>query len=112
MTVIFDGKKFALEKEKELKIRVAALHVTPVLVSILVGTNEASSLYTKLKQNAAKRIGIDFVIKKLPETATKEEIISLITELSNDQKVNGIMVQLPLPPKLEKWKAKIMKAID
>jgi methylenetetrahydrofolate dehydrogenase (NADP+) / methenyltetrahydrofolate cyclohydrolase len=111
MTIKFDGKKFASEKEKELKIRVSALNTTPTLVSILIGTDRGSAIYTNLKQAAAKRVGINFVVKKFPSTVEPEGIIDLIKKLNKDKKVNGIMVQLPLPPALKKQTSKILKTI-
>ena len=111
MTIIFDGKKFAEEKEKELKIRVGALHETPKLVSILVGDDKASTIYTNLKQKAAKRIGAKFEIKKFPDNTPTEEIIKTIKKLNEDKKVHGIMVQLPLPKKLKSKTKSILQTI-
>ncbi len=101
MAIIFDGKKFAKEKESLLKEKISKLKTTPKLVSILVGNDEASVLYTNLKQKAAKRVGIKFEIKKFPSIVTRDTLIDLINKLNKDKSVNGIMVQLPLPNQLK-----------
>lgn len=112
MGIIFDGKKFANEKEEILKTKVSTLKIKPKLISILVGNDKASSLYSALKQNAAKRIGLGFEIKKLSQDTSAEEIINLIKKLNTDKKVNGIMVQLPLPKALKTKTQKILNTID
>ncbi len=98
MTYIFDGRKFAQEKEKALKRFVIALQkkgITPTLVAILIGENPASKLYVSLKQKAAERIGINFKLIRLDEV-NKTDIIHLIEECNQSNEVHGIMVQLPI----------------
>lgn len=109
--MVFNGKEFAKQKEDILKEKIQNLKVTPKLVSILIGNDKASELYTKLKQNAAERVGIAFEVKRLKNDTPFEELISLIEKLNNDEKVHGIMIQLPLPTKLEKRKTKILNTI-
>src|SRR5258708_18199826 len=111
MGTIFDGKRFAKDKEEELKTKVSELRTKPKLVSILLGNDKASLLYTNLKEKTAKRIGAKFEIKKLPSDTSPEKIIGLIIKLNNDKKVNGIMLQLPLPKELSKFKIKILNSI-
>lgn len=110
--IVFDGKNFATTKESELKLRVEKLPHSPKLVSILVGNDKASLLYTNLKEKAAKKVGINFIIKKFPDTTTPEKLISEIEKLNNDTKVNGLMVQLPLPANLKTKTKKILNTID
>lgn len=113
MTIIFDGKAFAKVKEIILKKKVSGLKTKPKLVSILVGNDDASILYTNLKKKAATRIGIKFEIKRLPEETSPQDIIKMIKELSGDKSVHGIMVQLPLPEKIkDTWKKKILQSIS
>jgi methylenetetrahydrofolate dehydrogenase (NADP+)/methenyltetrahydrofolate cyclohydrolase len=112
MTNIFDGKKFARDKEILLAEKIKKDKLKLKLVTILVGSDEASVLYTKLKANAAKRVGINFEIKKLDATVTPEKIIDIIMKLNHDKKVNGIMIQLPLPGKLKTKTSKIINSID
>src|SRR5260221_5205317 len=112
MTTTFNGKQFAAEKEKILAEKISKLKSTPKLVSILIGTDKASVLYTNLKQKTAKRIGIDFEIKKFKDDVSVDDLIDLINKLNKDKKVNGIMVQLPLPEKLKTKTKKILNSID
>jgi len=112
MTIVFDGKKFASEKEKILKEKISSLKRKPKLVSILVGSDPASILYTNLKQKAADRVGAEFLIIKLQNSAKPEEIIRLIDSLNKDRTVDGIMVQLPLPEEIRDYKLPIINSID
>jgi len=101
MAIIFDGKKLAGELAEKLDRDVTEFKVktgiTPKLVSILVGDDPASVLYTKIKQKKAKSVGIDFIKKEFPENVEPEELISVIEQLNKDNSVHGIMIQLPLP---------------
>ena len=75
--------------------------IQPCLATILVGDNQASATYVKNKQTAANSAGILTRDFKLPENVTRNELISIIEELNRDDKVHGILVQLPLPPQIE-----------
>lgn len=75
--------------------------IQPCLATILVGDNQASTTYVKNKQTAANSAGILTRDFKLPENVTRNELISIIEELNRDDKVHGILVQLPLPPQIE-----------
>jgi len=102
--IIFDGKKLAAEEERILKEKVDRLKtkgVIPKLVSILIGENPESELYLGLKKKAAERVGIKMEIAKFSEKVRSDEVIKYIENLNKDQKVHGIMVQLPLPKSLE-----------
>ena len=101
MTVVFNGKKLAAEKEKILQRRLEALvgklGFAPKLVAILVGDNPASQIYLRLKGEAAQRVGIGFEKKEFPENVDPQEVILEIERANRDDRVWGIMVQLPLP---------------
>lgn len=112
MAVIFDGKKFAQEREEILKKRVEGLKIKPRLASVLVGSNPASVLYINLKKRAASRVGVEFVVFKLKGGVGGGEVIKLIEKLNLDKKVNGIMVQLPLPLSLRGRTRSILNTID
>lgn len=112
MARVFDGNVFAKGKEKGLKEEVSKLSLKPKLVSILVGENPASILYTKLKQKAGRRIGVIFEIKRFPESVKSIEIVEFIKKLNDDKSVHGIMVQLPLPKSLKLKTRTILNAID
>jgi methylenetetrahydrofolate dehydrogenase (NADP+)/methenyltetrahydrofolate cyclohydrolase len=115
MAVIFDGKAFAVEKEEALKMRVLGLKtrgVNPKLASILIGSDPASKLYVGLKKKAAERIGAELDVYYIPENSKIEDVLLLISTLNLDDTVNGIMVQMPLPEKLEKFRDRIVNLIS
>jgi methylenetetrahydrofolate dehydrogenase (NADP+)/methenyltetrahydrofolate cyclohydrolase len=87
----FDGKAFAEEIEAKVKNKVTILAKKPRIVSVLVGDDPASALYTKLKKAAAERVGIDFEIVKLDLLGNE------IEEIAKRDEVTGIMLQLPVP---------------
>ncbi len=115
MAVIFDGRKFAEEKEATLAIRVLGLkarNVYPKLASILVGNNPASELYVNLKKKAAEKIGAEVDIYFIKENSKVDDLILLIDTLNVDETVNGIMIQLPLPKSFSKFKKQIIESIN
>jgi methylenetetrahydrofolate dehydrogenase (NADP+)/methenyltetrahydrofolate cyclohydrolase len=95
--MIFDGKAFAREIEEQAKAEVEKMAVKPKIVSIVVGDDPASVLYTRLKQTAAKRVGIQFEVVKLDKDSRFEEIDSRIRQIGKREDVTGVMVQLPIP---------------
>ncbi len=97
---ILDGKQIAHDIREELKDRVAKLKengTTPGLGVLLVGNNPASRSYVTAKERACEEIGLYSNEVTLPETATKEEILAVVESFNNDEKIHGILVQLPLP---------------
>lgn len=115
MAIIFDGKKFAKEKEDSLRMRVLGLKargIYPKLASLIIGNDPASELYVNLKKKAAERISAEVDIYKLGENTRIIDILTLIKTLNIDKNVNGIMVQLPLPGKLTDKKDQIIGAIS
>lgn len=105
MSIIFDGKTFASQREEKLKEKVRVLKekgITPCLASILVGDNQASKLYVGLKKKAAERVGIRLEVF---------DSIDEIERLNKDKSVHGIMIQLPLPPELQDSKFQILDSI-
>ena len=103
MVVVIDGKRIAKEIREELKKRVEKLkekNIKPTLAIILVGDNPASILYITNKQKAAREVGIECIIHKFSEEAEEEEVLGLIQRLNEDEKIHGIIVQLPLPKHL------------
>lgn len=112
---VFDGRKFAKEKEALLSNKVEQLRkrgIIPKLAVILVGDDPASKIYIGLKQETAKRIRVSLQLIKLKQTMV-QQLLHLIKELNTDSSVYGIMVQLPLPGKLNQLKTKdlILNAI-
>ena len=110
MAIIFDGRKFAQEKEKELRERVRKLKVKPKLVVVLVGDSPASQLYVMKKKEAAERVEIKFELKKFKKSASEQTIIDFIKKKNGEKAVTGIIVQLPLPKKFNE--IKIRRAIN
>ena len=96
-----NGKVIASNLNKELKDKLQRLktkyNIIPTLVVILVGNNPASSVYVKNKKIKAEEIGINSEVKKLEASTTEEELLKLIDTYNEDNKVDGILVQLPLP---------------
>lgn len=107
MYQIIDGKKISQEIKDELKEKVAAMAKEGkkvALAVIQVGNDPASSVYVRNKKKACEYIGIESLSYELPEETTEEELVALIEKLNADTKVNGILVQLPLPKHINEEK--------
>jgi methylenetetrahydrofolate dehydrogenase (NADP+)/methenyltetrahydrofolate cyclohydrolase len=107
MYQIIDGKKISQEIKDELKGQVAKLKeqgTTVTLAVIQVGSDPASSVYVGNKKKACAYIGIESLAYELPEETTEDELLGLICRLNEDNKVNGILVQLPLPKHISESK--------
>lgn len=102
---IIDGKKVAQEVREAVAAEVAAMKAqglpAPGLATVLVGEDPASQVYVRMKQKACAKAGIESYGYHLPATASQEEVESLVKELNDDPKINGILVQLPLPKGLD-----------
>ncbi|MEM4633723.1 MAG: bifunctional 5,10-methylenetetrahydrofolate dehydrogenase/5,10-methenyltetrahydrofolate cyclohydrolase [Candidatus Anstonellaceae archaeon] len=94
---IIDGNKMAEEILSQAKKQIASLPAKPCLVILIAGENPASLIYTKKKAEDCQKVGIISKTIKLPASASKEQIISEIKKLNEDNSVDGILVQLPLP---------------
>ena len=101
MPHILDGKKVAQKLKDQLKVEIENIKLKfnriPGLAVIQVGNVAASSVYVKAKTKAAKEVGINVIDHHLEESTNQNELINLINELNNNDDVNGILVQLPLP---------------
>lgn len=100
MPQLIDGKKISAEIKDELKEKVRKLKedgVSVCLAVIQVGNDPASSIYVNNKKKACAYVGIESLAYELPEETTQKELVALIEKLNADGKVNGILVQLPLP---------------
>ena len=98
--IIMDGRALAQETEGRLTDearRLKSSGVEPTLATILVGDDQASKVYVGSKHKAAGRVGIASVSHQLPEGTSAHELGSLIDELNSDGRINGILLQLPLP---------------
>jgi len=100
MAKIIDGKAISLQIREEIKAEVEKMKeagVTPGLAVIIVGEDPASKVYVKNKRLACENTGIYSELYELPESTTEEELLELIKRLNADEKIDGILVQLPLP---------------
>ena len=101
MSHILDGKKVAQKLKDRLKIDIenikSKFDCVPGLAVVQVGNVAASSVYVKAKTKAAKEVGINVYDHHLEETAKQDNLINLINHLNNNEDVDGILVQLPLP---------------
>lgn len=97
---LLNGKELAQKLQQEMTQEVTALKekgLQPGLAVILVGEDPASQVYVRNKERAANNIGMYSVVYRLPETTSEADLIAKIEELNHDDKVHGILVQLPLP---------------
>lgn len=113
-TRIIDGKSIARELRKELKEKIQGYRgqgiPAPKMVVILVGEDPASQVYVANKEKACGWVGIESETFRMPAATTQEELLAKVRELNQDHTVNGILVQLPLPPQLDA--EPILRAID
>ena len=113
MAQIIDGKRISQEIKDELKEEVAALKAQGIegsLAVIQVGEDPASSVYVRNKKKACEYIGIHSLSYELPEETTEEELLDLIASLNENDAVNGILVQLPVPKHIDA--DKVIRAIS
>jgi len=94
---IINGKKIANEILSDLKKKIKKQGITPCLSVILVGNDPSSHLYVKMKEKVAQSIGVEIRKHVLSAQVSEEEILKLINSLNKDSKINGILVQMPLP---------------
>jgi len=104
--IILDGKKLAGEIEESLKLRVQRIkeknsNRTPVLATILVGSDPASATYVKMKASACLRVGLEPKRIELPQTTETRRLIEVIDELNADENVFGILLQHPVPSQID-----------
>ena len=106
--MIIDGKKAADELREELKKKVAELKSTyntvPGLTVILVGEDAPSKIYVRNKEKSAIEVGINSEVIRYPADLEEKVLLDKIIELNNNEKVSGILVQLPLPKHINKRK--------
>ena len=103
MSKIIDGKKISGEIKDELKKKVSNLKIKPCLVVISVGDNPASKVYVGQKEKCANYIDINYIHKHY-DNIKDDDLIKEIDKLNKDKKVNGIIVQLPLPDGMDEKK--------
>ncbi len=104
MASIIDGKAVASEIRAKIKKDVEQLRskgIVPGLAAVLVGDNPASQVYVRNKRKACEEAGIYSEEHKLPADLKQEELVKLVNDLNIDKKINGILIQLPLPKHID-----------
>jgi len=110
---IIDGKAIAADIRKEIAVDVASLkqrNVIPGLAVVLVGEDPASRVYVTMKEKACDQTGIFSDEYKLPAETTEAQLLALIDDLNRNEKIDGILVQLPLPDHIDE--NKVLEAIS
>lgn len=104
MVLILDGKKLSNEIKDNLRKKIDKYDKKPGLAIILIGNKSDSKIYVKMKKKACNYVGINNYDYYYDENTEEEIIINKINELNNNNNINGILVQLPLPKKYNKEK--------
>jgi methylenetetrahydrofolate dehydrogenase (NADP+)/methenyltetrahydrofolate cyclohydrolase len=102
--LILDGKEVAQASTENLLVRVKKLNGfgrAPKLVAVLVGDDPASSTYVNMKERACHSLGIETEIKRLSKDTSTAELIKIIIDLNHDEKVDGILLQHPVPNQID-----------
>ena len=112
--ILLDGKALSEKIKEEVKVEVAQLveekQITPGLAVILVGNDAASATYVASKAKSCKNAGIYSVVHEMPESITQEELLETIARMNENPKLDGILVQLPLPKHIDT--TVVLEAID
>ena len=113
---LLEGKVFAAKLKEEAGKKAQDLKakygITPGLAVIIVGENPASQVYVRNKHKACTELGFYSEGVELPATTTREELLAEIQRLNNDEKIHGILVQLPLPKELQPYESEVLEAIN
>lgn len=111
---LLDGRQLAKtikeELAEEVNRRKAAGHRAPHLAAVLIGEDPASQVYVRNKVRSCERVGFESTLIKRPADISQEELIAIIQDLNKDERIDGFIVQLPLPDHIEE--DKITLAID
>ncbi|MFA6194964.1 MAG: bifunctional 5,10-methylenetetrahydrofolate dehydrogenase/5,10-methenyltetrahydrofolate cyclohydrolase [Patescibacteria group bacterium] len=111
MVTLIDGQQIAEKVKDEITKGIFALRgVRPNLAIVLVGERSDSQLYVSLKEREGVKVGVDTHTYRLPENISEQELLDIIGFLNKDASIDGILVQLPLPEKLDT--DKVIAAID
>lgn len=102
---LIDGKSLANKIQTDIAIKVSKLkdekNITPGLAVLLIGDDPASQAYVKMKAKACKEVGFYSIVHEMPTTITQDEIISTIEMMNANPRIDGILVQLPLPAHID-----------
>ncbi|PLX70738.1 MAG: bifunctional methylenetetrahydrofolate dehydrogenase/methenyltetrahydrofolate cyclohydrolase FolD [Denitrovibrio sp.] len=104
MATLLDGKALAQKVRAQLKTKVDKHKVTtgrvPGLAVVLVGEDPASQVYVRMKNKACEEAGYKSIVNRMPDSTTTEQLLAVVNEYNNDDSINGILVQLPLPDQI------------
>jgi len=113
-TQIIDGKSIAATIREEIKVKVTALqeahNKVPGLAVVLVGSRRDSQTYVNMKKKACAAAGISSIGYDFEDTVREKELLDTVAKLNNDESINGILIQLPLPAHLDQ--DKILQAVN
>ncbi|MBB6216630.1 methylenetetrahydrofolate dehydrogenase (NADP+)/methenyltetrahydrofolate cyclohydrolase [Anaerosolibacter carboniphilus] len=102
---VLDGKKFAKEIKENLAKEIKELYdskgIVPGLAVVLAGDDDASQVYVDMKEKACASIGMYSKSFRLPSTVAQSELLDIIDQLNRDDKIHGILIQLPLPEAID-----------
>lgn len=104
MVEILDGKKLRDKIFEKLKIKIERMSLKPTLAVVLVGDNSASQIYVRNKKKTAEKLGINSVVIEYPKNISENELLKKVQELNCDENITAILVQLPLPEHIDKFK--------
>jgi len=105
--MIIDGKKIANEILENLKKEILKHKIKPAIAVFLVGENEGSKIYVKMKKKACDYVGINIIVKKFDEKISQKLLFEEIEKMNLDKNIDGILVQQPLPLQIDTYKATI-----
>ena len=106
---MMDGRALAARVREELRAEIAD-YGDVRLATVLVGDDPASQIYIRLKHKHAGEVGIKAIDKRLPQDTSEEDVLELVEELNDDDSVDGILVQTPLPPQIDE--DRVMRTLD
>ncbi|RDU62699.1 bifunctional methylenetetrahydrofolate dehydrogenase/methenyltetrahydrofolate cyclohydrolase FolD [Helicobacter didelphidarum] len=104
--ILLDGKSLAQEMQESIATEVQQLSthgIIPSLAVILVGNDPASQTYVNMKARACKQVGITSILHEMPKNITQQDLITMIENLNQNDKLDGILVQLPLPKHIDTY---------
>ena len=102
--ILLDGKALSEKILKNLKEKISIMKKVPTLAVVLVGNDCASQIYVNKKNECAKNLGIKSVCLNFPENITENHLLAEIEKLADDDEIDAILVQLPLPHHIDKDK--------
>ena len=112
--IILDGKKTSADIKDEIASEVKSIILSgnrpPHLAAVIVGNDGASLTYVGSKVKACEKVGFDSTLLSLPESISEQELLNKVYELNNDDKIDGYIVQLPLPKHIDTQK--VLMAVD